>query len=164
MKFSTLIKSAFAVLAFTQTAIAVSLPMLTLSNRLLTNPQCSGVDQDCCWNDMDGCVNQHGQFGTTPCAQKSYREDFCENWGINCVGVSKVLALGIRCANISYRMVQTAVLSALDKQELAHRRLLVVLFWVSALNSLMTQMRWTVLGAWKPFSSLDITTMKPCCT
>ncbi|KAK0120200.1 hypothetical protein ONS95_011606 [Cadophora gregata] len=69
MQFSTLIKSTFAILALTQTAIA-----------------CSGRDQDCCWNDFDGCVNQHGQFAQSPCTKQSYQDDFCANFGVNCDG------------------------------------------------------------------------------
>ncbi|CAG8956492.1 hypothetical protein HYFRA_00003878 [Hymenoscyphus fraxineus] len=60
---------------------------------------CSGKDQDCCWNNMDGCVNQHGHFGQTPCAKKSYREDFCENFKTD--RGARVSCDGADCCRIS---------------------------------------------------------------
>lgn len=56
-------------------------------NRVLTIIQYNGVDQDCCWNNLAACVNQHGQFGQNPCAKQSYQEDFCERFGVNCVSL-----------------------------------------------------------------------------
>ena len=70
---------------------------------------------------MDGCVNQHGQFGQTPCYKDSYQEDFCERFGVGCVRISVDIGDLDILMLMGYRMARIVALLALEREGLAHR-------------------------------------------
>ncbi|KAH9866123.1 hypothetical protein J1614_008687, partial [Plenodomus biglobosus] len=53
--------------------LALLLPSVVLA--------CNGKDQDCCWNDRQGCENQH--FDGDSCGPQ-HEADFCEHFGVSC--------------------------------------------------------------------------------
>ncbi|OGM46825.1 hypothetical protein ABOM_005029 [Aspergillus bombycis] len=42
--------------------------------------------QDCCWNDVKGCFNQHSPAQKTLCQTAEYAAQFCTNFGVKCDG------------------------------------------------------------------------------
>ncbi|CBY01159.1 predicted protein [Plenodomus lingam JN3] len=64
MQFSTIFNAAVA---------ALLLPSVVLA--------CNGIEQDCCWNDKQGCMNQHKNWDV---CGKSHEANFCENYKVSC--------------------------------------------------------------------------------
>ncbi|OGM46860.1 hypothetical protein ABOM_005030 [Aspergillus bombycis] len=63
---------------------------LGLSNVALA---CNGKEQDCCWKDVNGCLNQHWPIrNDDTCVTQKYLDQMCNKFGVSC---------GADCCSIS---------------------------------------------------------------
>ncbi|OGM45139.1 hypothetical protein ABOM_006663 [Aspergillus bombycis] len=55
---------------------------------------CNGRDQDCCWKDVNGCLNQHSGpiQDNDVCISQKYLDQMCKKFNVSC---------GADCCSIS---------------------------------------------------------------